>query len=108
MKSYAKSLPTAGHLREQLEVTSRQPSLTSPARGHEDGTGRIPAGKRAALESELPLLVSIDRAGKELGIGRSLVYELLGAKQLASVKIGRRRFIRRDDLVRFVRDLQAQ
>jgi len=57
---------------------------------------------------ELPLLISIDRAGKELGIGRSLLYELIGAQQLASVKIGRRRFIRRDELFRFVRDLPAQ
>jgi excisionase family DNA binding protein len=68
--------------------------------------GAILANK-AAPDSELPLLVSIERAGKELGIGRSLVYELLGAKRLPSVKIGRRRFIRRDDLVRFVRDLPA-
>jgi len=64
--------------------------------------------KNAALESELPLLVSIDRAHKELGIGRSLVYELIGGERLPSVKIGRRRFIRRDDLLRFVRDLPAR
>ena len=64
--------------------------------------------KNAASVSELPLLVSIERAGKELGIGRSLVYELLGARRLASVKLGRRRFIRRDELLRFVRELPAQ
>jgi len=64
--------------------------------------------KNAVADNELPLLVSIERAGKELGIGRSLVYELLGADQLSSVKIGRRRFVRRDDLVRFVRDLPAR
>ncbi len=63
---------------------------------------------KSAAHSELPLLVSIERAGKELGIGRSLVYELLGEQRLASVKIGRRRFIRRDELVRFVRELPAQ
>ena len=57
---------------------------------------------------ELPLLISIDRAGKELGIGRSLVYELLGTRRLLSVKIGRRRFIPRDELLRFVRELPAQ
>jgi len=63
------------------------------------------SSKFIASVSELPLLLSIERAGKELGIGRSLLYELLGARQLASVKIGRRRFIRRDELLRFVRDL---
>jgi excisionase family DNA binding protein len=69
--------------------------------------GAVPP-KTAAADSELPLLVSIERAGKELGIGRSLVYELLGAQRLASVKIGRRRFIRRDELLRFARELPAQ
>ena|SRR5262245_43618120 len=107
MKSYAKSLPRAGHERARLEVTSRQSKLSPPARGHEDGNGQA-LPKRAGSENALPLLVSIERAGKELGIGRSLVYELLGGNQLASVKIGRRRFIRREDLVRFVRDLPAQ
>ena len=62
----------------------------------------------AAADNELPLLVSIERAGKELGIGRSLVYELLGAQRLSSVKIGRRRFIPRDELLRFVRELSVQ
>jgi excisionase family DNA binding protein len=69
--------------------------------------GAIPP-KSAAPNSELPLLVSIERAGKELGIGRSLVYELLAARRLGSVKIRRRRFIPRDELLRFVRELPAQ
>jgi excisionase family DNA binding protein len=64
--------------------------------------------KNAASNGELPLLLSIERAGKELGIGRSLVYELLGTQRLSSVKIGRRRFIRGDELRRFVRDLPVQ
>jgi excisionase family DNA binding protein len=64
--------------------------------------------KTAAADNELPLLVSIERAGKELGIGRSLVYELLAAGRLLSVKIGRRRFIPRDELLRFVRELPAE
>lgn len=67
----------------------------------------IPPTKPAPVD-ELPLLISIERAGKQLGIGRSLVYELLGTQRLASVKIGRRRFIRRDDLFRFVQALPAQ
>jgi excisionase family DNA binding protein len=68
----------------------------------------VNAAKTAATDNELPLLISIERAGKELGIGRSLVYELLGAQRLFSVKIGRRRFIRRDELLRFVRELPAR
>jgi excisionase family DNA binding protein len=106
MKSYTKPPPRAGHQREDFEGTSRQQTASPPPRGHEHGSGQT-LPKRVA-PTELPLLVSIERAGKELGVGRSLVYELLGGKQLASVKIGRRRFIRRDELVRFVRDLPVQ
>jgi excisionase family DNA binding protein len=68
----------------------------------------IPSKDARGNEKELPLLVSIERAGRELGIGRSLVYELLAAQQLPSVKIGRRRFIRREELLRFVSTLPAQ
>jgi excisionase family DNA binding protein len=57
--------------------------------------------------AELPLLVSIEHAAKELGIGRSLLYELIASGRLPSVRVGRRRFIRRNDLLRFVRDLAA-
>jgi excisionase family DNA binding protein len=64
--------------------------------------------KTVAADNELPLLISIERACEALGIGRSLVYELLGAQRLSSVKIGRRRFIPRDELLRFVRELPAQ
>jgi excisionase family DNA binding protein len=61
-----------------------------------------------SVEIELPLLISIERAGRELGIGRTLVYELLAAQRLPSVKIGRRRFVRREELLRFVRDLPVE
>jgi excisionase family DNA binding protein len=64
--------------------------------------------KNAATDTDLPLLVSIERATKELGIGRSLLYELLGSEQLSSVKVGRRRFVRREELLHFVRELSAQ
>jgi excisionase family DNA binding protein len=70
--------------------------------------GTILPKDAGSSEKELLLLVSIERAGRELGIGRSLVYELLAAQQLPSVKIGRRRFIRREELLRFVQNLPAE
>jgi len=39
--------------------------------------------------------LSIDEAADALGVGRSRVYELLGAGQLGSVRLGRRRWITR-------------
>jgi excisionase family DNA binding protein len=62
----------------------------------------------ADTAGQLPLLVSIQRVGRELGIGRSLVYELLAEQRLRSVKIGRRRFIPRDDLLRFIGELPSE
>ena len=64
--------------------------------------------RKSNPDDELPLLVSVERAGRELGIGRSLIYELLATQRLPSVKIGRRRFIRRDELLCFVRELPAE
>jgi excisionase family DNA binding protein len=57
---------------------------------------------------ELPLLISIERVGEELGVGRSTLYELFQAGKLSSVKVGRRRLVRRDDLLRFVCELPTQ
>jgi excisionase family DNA binding protein len=48
------------------------------------------------------LLLTPDEAAQVLGIGRSKVYELLGARQLASVKIGTCRRIPADALRAYV------
>ncbi|MFG1349676.1 helix-turn-helix domain-containing protein [Xanthobacter autotrophicus] len=40
-----------------------------------------------------PLLVSLPDAAKALGVGRSTIYELMRAKKLESVAVGRRRMI---------------
>jgi excisionase family DNA binding protein len=41
----------------------------------------------------LPACLSIEDAATQLGIGRTKVYDLIKAKELASIKIGRRRLI---------------
>lgn len=48
------------------------------------------------------LLHRIPEAGEVLGIGRTKVYELLEAGELASVKIGKRRLIPHESLVAYV------
>lgn len=40
-----------------------------------------------------PLLLSIPAAAARLGVGRSMVYELMNSRELPSVKIGKRRMI---------------
>ena len=54
----------------------------------------------------VPRLLSIKQALAELGIGRTLLYELLHTGQLSSVKIRRRRLIPRESIVDFVASLR--
>lgn len=54
------------------------------------------------------LLYPPEDAAQMLGVSRSTVYELMAAGKLASVRIGRARRIRHDDLVRFVRALPIE
>ncbi|MRX42353.1 helix-turn-helix domain-containing protein [Agromyces kandeliae] len=57
--------------------------------------------------NDAPLLYSPESAARLLGVGRSTVYELLADGSLASLKIGRARRIRREDLVALVDRLAA-
>jgi excisionase family DNA binding protein len=56
----------------------------------------------------LPRLLSIKQALFELGIGRTLLYELLADEKMSSVKIGRRRFIPRESIDDFVASLRPR
>ncbi|MBI4345925.1 MAG: excisionase family DNA-binding protein [Elusimicrobia bacterium] len=40
-----------------------------------------------------PLLISVEEAGKRLGVGRTFAYELVASGELPSVKLGRRRLV---------------
>jgi excisionase family DNA binding protein len=55
----------------------------------------------------LPRLLAIKQATYELGISRTGVYELIAARKLRTVKIGRRRFIPREAIDEFVAGLSA-
>jgi len=55
-----------------------------------------------------PVLHSVVQAAQALGIGRSLLYELLAAGEIASVSIGRRRLIPADALAAYVERLRRE
>lgn len=55
----------------------------------------------------LPLLLTPAEAAAALGVGRSTLFDLLGSGALPSVRIGRARRVRRDDLDAFVAGLSA-
>ncbi len=54
-----------------------------------------------------PLLLTIDEAGRRLGIGRSLIYELLKTDQLEVVRIGRATRIPTDSVTALVQRLRG-
>jgi excisionase family DNA binding protein len=53
----------------------------------------------------VPRLLSVQQAAGELGISRTLTYELMSAGQLRSVKVKRRRFIPRESIEQFIAQL---
>lgn len=53
------------------------------------------------------LLHTIPDAQAQLGIGRSLLYELIAASAIETVKIGSRTLIAHDELVRYVHSLKV-
>ncbi|MFD8695360.1 helix-turn-helix domain-containing protein [Kitasatospora purpeofusca] len=49
-----------------------------------------------------PVLLKPEEAAEMLRIGRSKLYELLAARELTSIKIGRSRRIRPDDITAYI------
>lgn len=57
---------------------------------------------------ESPLLLTIERAGARLGIGRTQAFALVKAGDLKSVKIGRSRRVLADSVNAYVARLTAE
>lgn len=55
-----------------------------------------------ASHDQQKLAYGIDEAVKASGLGRSFLYEQIASGELKSVKIGKRRLILHDELVRFL------
>ena len=54
------------------------------------------------VENDERLLLTVSEAARRLGIGRSLLYELLAAGQVESIHVGRLRRIPADALAAYV------
>jgi excisionase family DNA binding protein len=55
-----------------------------------------------------PLLVSIDEGARIVGLGRTMLYQLIAKNQIKSVKIGRARRIVLTDLEAYIERLRAE
>ena len=65
------------------------------------GTVRLP-GTRATEQTSDQLLLTVLEAARRLGIGRSLLYELLATGQVESIHVGRLRRIPTDALADYI------
>jgi excisionase family DNA binding protein len=54
------------------------------------------------------LLLSVEEAAEVIGLGRTRTYELVMAKKIQSVKVGRRRLVVRSSLADFVQALLVE
>jgi len=65
------------------------------------------AAATSAETSRHRLLLSIAEAAGSLGISRAHFYEFLNSKAVPTVRLGRRRMVRVDDLAAFVASLET-
>jgi excisionase family DNA binding protein len=64
----------------------------------ENGLERL----RVKVETDERLLLTVSEAARRLGIGRSLLYELLAANEIESIHVGRLRRIPADALIAYI------
>lgn len=61
-----------------------------------------PVSAGTTAEPATAILLDIPETTEALRCGRSTVYELIAAGELTTIKIGRRRLVTRDSLVKFI------
>jgi len=61
----------------------------------------------AATETDAPLAYSPAYAARLMGIGRTLLYELIDRKELKSIRVGARRLITRRAIEQFLAEREA-
>jgi excisionase family DNA binding protein len=59
------------------------------------------------LAAPLPLVLTVEQAAERLGVGRTVMYALVGSGAVESVQIGRLRRVPADALVTFLDELRA-
>jgi excisionase family DNA binding protein len=83
--------------------------MTNTAQQRKDKTMATRPDQTALAKGGEPmakLAYSVTEAGEMIGVCRRTVYELLTNGELRSVKIGRRRLVRHNDLVAFLAALE--
>jgi excisionase family DNA binding protein len=86
----------------------RNPSAKSgtdiPQPRQEGGRTTLP-DEGDTMQMDTQLLLSVEEAADVIGLGRTRTYELVMAKKIQSVKVGRRRLVVQSSLLDFVQTL---
>jgi excisionase family DNA binding protein len=69
-------------------------------------TAAIPAARRTPEPPVERMLLTVEEAATVLGVGRSLMFELIASGQIESVRVGRLRRLRPEDLREYVASLR--
>ncbi len=77
--------------------------MSTPARPRPDGG----AERMTADTAPTKLLLTVEEAAQHLGVGRTLMYQLISNGTVESVRIGRLRRVRPTDLARYAAALSA-
>jgi excisionase family DNA binding protein len=94
----------------EAAMTARRPAptttlqLLAPTAPHRSPARRTQGREVIDLtvRADERLLLTVEEAAERLGIGRSLMYELIGSGQIASIRVGRLRRVPREALIDYV------
>ncbi|WP_330186475.1 helix-turn-helix domain-containing protein [Dactylosporangium sp. AC04546] len=78
-----------------MRTSTRGRTTDGRSRGHPAPTTREEASTSTTEPRREKRLLRVDEAARELGIGRSLAYQLIRTGRLRSIKIGSRRLVPR-------------
>lgn len=70
-------------------------------------TATIPQARQEPMPPMDRMLLTVEEAATVLGVGRSLMFELIASGQIESVRVGRLRRLRPDDLRAYVSALSG-
>jgi excisionase family DNA binding protein len=75
--------------------------------GRESSMHEISTIRESQATSNQALLLTVEEAARLLGVGRTMMFDLIGRGDIKSVRLGRRRLIARRSLEAFVDDLST-
>src|SRR5450830_1823790 len=97
--------PRATHVHQEVTMTATtQLRIVSPTEARLTRAPAIPDEQviNLTLERDEKLLLSVIEAAHRLGVGRTLMYELLGSGQIESMHVGRLHKVPAEALTAFV------